>query len=871
MSRTFTLLLIFSSLATFGQTVITGKITDAIQGEPLGGAHVMIEGKVSGTISDLDGNFMLKTSTPVPFNIIVSMIGYEDKKITIESGSMKLDVALNESILIADEIVVAASRVEESILQSSVSVERIGILSIRETSSDNFYTSLASIKGVDVNTQSLLFRLPNARGFNGNTNFRFNQLIDGIDNSPPGLNFAAGNIFGLNQLDVESMEMIVGASSALYGPGGMNGTLLMTSKNPFEYQGLSAQVQTGLLNVGAPEASPTPMVDANLRYAKAFNDKFAFKISVGYLQAIDWHASDKRNKNDFSDTNYDHYTNPGYDGVNVYGDEVVVPVNMKDFDQDIAEGVAGQSFQPGTPEFDNEVERVKALVPDQLITRTGYPEKDLVNYDTYNLRAGASLNYRVNENLELSLQGNFAAGTSVYTAQSRFALQNFKAFTSKLELKGSNFFARVWILTENAGDTYDAGNSASQLNERWKPSTDWYTEYISAFTQSYIFPGGSTLDNAHRFSREVADNRTREGQVLIPGKVSRPLPGTPEFNSIWDELTGNPRTEGGGLVVDKSAMYHAEGMYDFSKFFKRLSLQVGVSERVYNLNTLGTIFIDTPGNPIIQYQFGAYAQASQPFFSERLRLTLSARWDDNSSFKGNFTPRFSAVYSLDKSKTHNVRASVQSAFRFPATSDQWLNFSLGELDINGRQFQFNVIGGNREVQDIYGLHDGPVFALSGNNPFIGVPETEPYLIPEFRSETVSAFEIGYKGMYFQNRLFLDAYFYHNTYDGFHAKQALVQNPGGINESRFITTVSTNQPVSTYGWAVGANWSLPKGFLLNGNISNNSLSASNTIQPGFQTRFNTPEYRINVSLGNYHLTDRFGFNVTWHWQDDLLCE
>ena len=56
------------------------------------------------------------------------------------------------------------------------------------------------------------------------------SFVDGMDNQAPGLNFSVGAIIGLSELDVDNLELLSGASSALYGPGGMNGTLLMTSK-----------------------------------------------------------------------------------------------------------------------------------------------------------------------------------------------------------------------------------------------------------------------------------------------------------------------------------------------------------------------------------------------------------------------------------------------------------------------------------------------------------------------------------------------------------------------------------------------------------------------------------------------------------------
>ena len=875
MPRSFLLfpLLIFSLSSTaFGQLLISGTITDKQSGEPLAGVNIKVKDRMIGTVSDTQGAFRLETDLAPPIVLQISMIGYQTQYITVETSISDLKIAMAEQVYLGQEIVVSASRVEENVLQAGVSVEKMDIREVNSTAAPNFYDALANLKGVDMNTHSLLFKFPNARGFNGEANFRFNQLVDGIDNAPPGLSFAAGNIFGISQLDVESVEMIIGASSALYGPGGMNGTMLITSKNPFDYPGLTASVQTAMMNVGSPLNGPTPMVDANLRYARSFHNKFAFKIVAGYLQAKDWAATDYRNRLAMDDPNTDPYYNPGYDGVNVYGDDVIVPVNLQDYASDIADGVARtQGLVPGTPAYDAEVQRVIGLIPDQLITRTGYKEGDIYDYDTYNLKGRATLNYRINNDLELELLGGYARGSSIYTAQNRFALKDFEAYMGKLELRNPHYFVRLWTVKENAGKTYDMGGTMLKFNEMWKSSEDWYSDFIQSFVQNYIYPGGKPLDLSYYFARIAADNRLPDGLIQNPALPARPLPGTPEFDSIWQPLISTPVNEGGGLVIDHSSMVHAEGMYDFSYLFTATKLQVGLSHRIYRLNTNGTIFFDKPGEPIIQNQFGAYAQLIQPFFNERLNVTLSGRYDKNQYFDGRFTPRMSLVLALNKDKTHNLRASSQTAFRFPATSDQWTNLALGQMDINGRQFSFQVIGGNRVVQEAYGLLDQPVFALSGNNPFTGVPESEPYQLPVFRPETVTALEIGYKGLFLSKMLYFDTYFFHNTYNNFHAKQALVQNPGTNNESRYITTVSSANPVATYGWAVGLDLMLPGGYIVRSNLVNNTIDVGQNNAAGFQARFNTPPYKLNIGLRNYHLLNNVGFSIDWRWQEAFNWE
>ncbi len=862
---------LLTTIIAYAQVEISGNIKDKITQLPLAGVNIKIKNKLVGTVSKPNGQFTFTTRETIPVELLISMVGYQTQTIKVERAINNLAIIMVEGVYFGEEVVILASRVQENILQSSLSVEKMDIREINSTGAPNFYDALANIKGVDMNTHSLLFKFPNSRGFNGETNYRFNQFLDGIDNAPPGLSFSAGNINGLPQIDVESVEMIMGASSALYGPGGMNGTMLITSKNPFEYPGMSASVQLGMMNLGTTNGA-TPMLDANLRYAKSFNSKFALKVVLGYLKAQDWAATDYRNRLDIESTNIDQYRFPGYDGVNAYGDDVIVPVNLSDFAPEIADGVAqSQGLVPGTPAYDAEVQRITNLVPNQLVTRTGYKEEDIYDYDTYNFRTRLSLNYRINSDLELELQGSYTKGNSIYTAQTRFALNEFAAYNSKIELKSSDFFIRTWIVQEEAGNTYNVGGAALQFNEAWKSSEDWYTDFIASFVASNIYPGGTPATAAYYLARVFADNRDPNGNIQNPLLVARPLAGTPEFDQLWQPIISKPVSEGGGLVVDRSKMYQFEGMYDFSKHFKKTKLQVGASHRIYDINSNGTVFFDTPGNPIIQNQFGAYSQLIQPFLEDQLMLTLSGRYDKNSSFSGQFTPRMSLVYSIDKAKMHNVRASTQTAFRFPATPDQWVDLSLGQMNINGRQFAFRVIGGNKEVHDAYNITNQNVFALSGNNPFIGVPENEPYQIPVFKPETVTALEIGYKGLYLDKALFVDTYFFHNTYNNFHAKQALAQNPGTVNENRYITTISAESQVVTYGWSIGADLKVAGGYLIKGNLMNNSIDLGANDGAGFQSRFNTPPYKVNIGLSNYHVINNIGFSVSWRWQDTFDWE
>src|SRR5690606_14970118 len=114
------------------------------------------------------------------------------------------------------------------------------------TASVGFYDGLENLKEVDVNTNSVTFQSVNTRGFATFANTRFMQLVDGMDNSAPALNFPLGNLLGMIETDVQSVELLPGASSALYGANAFNGILFMTSKNPFDFPGISGYFKQGI-------------------------------------------------------------------------------------------------------------------------------------------------------------------------------------------------------------------------------------------------------------------------------------------------------------------------------------------------------------------------------------------------------------------------------------------------------------------------------------------------------------------------------------------------------------------------------------------------------------------------------------------------
>jgi len=328
--------------------------------------------------------------------------------------------------------VVSASRVSESLMKSPVTVEKLDMMSVRETPTLNAYDALSTMKGVDLQTSSLTFRVLNSRAFNNPTNTRMVQRIDGIDMQAPGLNFPVGALTGATDLDVESVELLAGAASALYGPNAFNGLINIYTRDPFKYTGLSASARLGMNHLDGKDTDPSPLYDVAVRYADTVGSRFAYKINLGYMQGTDWHASNAFNIADYTGLQNDPglgvypvgMGNPGYDAINRYGDEVAQVID-----------VPYSLFNPDSSE-------------QFLIARTGYEEADVADYDVYSFRGDASLHYKVNDDLELIANSRFAMGTTMYQSGTRLAISDFRYHVHKLEARSDRFFLRGYASFE---------------------------------------------------------------------------------------------------------------------------------------------------------------------------------------------------------------------------------------------------------------------------------------------------------------------------------------------------------------------------------------------------------------------------------------
>lgn len=861
--------LLFCGTWLVAQITIKGKVRDAEGGDDLIGASVTLVNGTGGALTNYDGEFNIKVDA-YPAILKISYTGYDAQEVEVRDAAQKIDIRLSTASIVMEEAIVVGQRIGDKQKAAPLTIENMDALAIKQTASSNFYNGLGNLKGVDLTTASLGFTIINTRGFNSTSPVRSLQIIDGVDNQAPGLNFSLGNFLGSSDLDVIKVDLIQGASSAFYGPNAFNGVISMETKNPFAHRGLAASVKYGSRD----------MAEAAVRWAEGFKNKngdlaSSLKLNLFYLRANDWVA----NNEDPVEGSESGIGNPGrWDAVNIYGDEYF---SLNDFSDpaNLSQSSAGLN----------------------VFHRTGYRESDLVDYDTRNFKAGAAYHIRTRpsrefDSPELIFASNFGTGTTVYQGDNRFSLRGIKFWQNRIEFrKKDKYFFRVYSTNEDAGRSYDPYFTALRLQREVKSDENWslnYNDYWGDFiypqmkAQGYpqniiflpeppfvIFDTTSSLQWLREHQPELAgwhalaEEYANRQDPLVSSTKPFLAPGTPEFQEAFDRITSAKSTEGGTRFYDKSALYHAHGEYKFAPKWTD-EVRVGANSRLYAPRSEGTIFKDTAGVPAIRnFEFGLYAGLEKKFFDDKLITNLSARVDKNQNFNLVYTPAASLVW-IPKINNY-LRFSFSSAVRNPTLTDQYLNLNVGRATLLGN--------------------------LDGFNDLITVESFRNYLdrldtsalrrfdAPPIQPEKVKTFEVGYRTTLFKN-LYVDAGYYYSFYNDFIGYNIGIYSdfdPTTLfpqNTRAYRVAANSTQEVTTQGLAIGMNYYFARFYQLAGNYSWNKLNKAFPDDPIIPA-FNTPEHKYNVSISGRDVPinlgfvklKKTGFNLTYKWIQGFTFE
>jgi iron complex outermembrane receptor protein len=850
----------------FGQTTIKGKAVDEMNKEPLFRATILVKGHNDSAITDIDGNFELKTNQEFPFYIQVRYVGYEPQEIELTEVSDDLVIKLSENSTNLKIVDVVAPKKSDKQKANPLSVGTWNLNDIKNTASVNPYEGMKGMPGVDSNKAGMGYTIINTRGFNSTSPVRTLQIIDGVDNQAPGLNFSLGNFLGNSELDLLKIDLISGASSPFYGPNAFNGVISMETKNPFIHKGLSAIVKAGDRN----------LKETAFRYANSFRNKdslevAAFKLNFAYMQADDWVAD---NYEAVYDTRTDE-TNPGrWDAVNIYGDEY----------QPINDGGSPLSWtSPGLG----------------IYHRVGYKEEDLVDYDTKNIKANIAFHFRTKPDStfnspEIIFSSNFGSGTTVYQGDNRFSLKDILFFQNRLEFrKRSKFFIRAYATHEDAGRSYDPYFTALKLQENAKDNRTWGLNYsgywrgnvvermyAEGYPKVYLDPSipGLNLDTIAALAwldqnqGLLADWHTETANAtnLQSENTTQDFfePGTDRFNDEFNRITSanSNAEEKGTRFYDKSALYHLHGEYIFDSVSIFDQIIVGANGRIYKPNSKGTIFYDTAGITITNREFGAYLGLEKAFFDNKLRASATIRIDKNENFNLVATPAASLVWKLKEN--NYFRLSFSSAIRNPTLSDQYLNLNVGPATLSG-----NLNG----VDSLITPESLRIYRNTLSKDSLVYFSLDP-----IQPEKVKTFELGYRTTLF-NSLYLDAGYYFNIYDDFIGYRVGVDLPfiNGIpqwhNAEAYRYSANSKNQVTTQGFTVGLNYYFSKLYQLSGNYSWNKLNTK--VDDSIIPAFNTPEHKFNLGFSGRDIDipienitiSGFGFNVNYKWIEGFLFE
>jgi outer membrane receptor protein involved in Fe transport len=628
-----------------------------------------------------------------------------------------------DSILLHELVVVSASRTAERFMRSPVSIDVLDSRSIRLSAQPSYYDAIENLKGVQLLTPSLGFKVYNTRGFANPTNVRFVQLVDGRDNQAPHIGAPIAAALAPSDLDIQRVELIPGTASALYGMNALNG--------------LSISQKMGVNHVATLGTLPQVFSETSLRYAARLGTSWAYKINLTYQHGYDWIATDATDlaPNLNASLGLSGLNNPAADPVNSYGNETANRRTLS---------LGGRNY---------------------VVARTGYYEQQVTDYRLRNLTGSVALHYRPTRTTELAYVYQGSSLDNVYQRTNRFRLAGYRLDQHSLTYTAPSVQLRVYHTRENTGQSYNIRSMAENIDRSFKSDNQWFADFSQQFRASVA--AGTSVSDALQAARTRAD-------------AGRPLPGTEAFEATRTRLADINNWDVGAALRVRAWLCQIEPTQRLWAGFRQrthIDLLAGFDYRTYVLYPDGNYFINPvePDQNLTYTKVGGFVQASRPFFGDRLKLTGSVRVDKNSYFAARLNPRVAVVYS--PTEAHNLRASFQNGYRFPSLFEAFSNVNSGGVRrvggiplLAGDLFERSYFRTSIDVfqaainADVNTNRLTMQQAIEKNKGLLR-PNTYTYLKPE----AVNTLEVGYKGLLANQRLFVDADIYYSVYRNFMAQ------------------------------------------------------------------------------------------------------
>ncbi|MDP4687248.1 MAG: TonB-dependent receptor, partial [Salibacteraceae bacterium] len=532
-----------------------------------------------------------------------------------------------------------------------------------------------------------------------------------------------------------------------------------------------------------------------------------------------------------------------------------------------------------------------------------FRETDLADYNTNNLKANLGFYYKLTDSVEVSYNINYSTGTTVYQGDNRYSLKGIQFLQNKVQIgKEGKWFVRAYATHEDAGQSYDLVTTGIRLGEATKDSDDWFTRYRATWrSRDYAvklrqfdgYPNTSDFESdelwAEAFDQLVVQYKDKiaawkqEIQTNLEDdtRAGQPnyVPGTPQYDSAFTDITSRKFTENGSLFFDRSALYHVQGEYQFK--IDKFKFVVGANGRLYTPNSQGTIFQDTltfkrelidsvmtitdsSYATVRNMEFGAYMGVSRSFIKNKLQTNFTLRVDKNQNFNFLLSPALSAVYSPNIN--HTFRSTFSSAIRNPTLADQYLYYNVGRAILLGN------LNGYDSLLTVPSIIDYLAELDAGKLDYFSVDPIRP--------ERVRTIEGGYRGI-FKEKVYVDITAYKSWYTDFIGYLIGVESGFDnllglpINPQVYRVAANATSTVKTQGVTIGFNYFYAKKHALNGNYSYNELTSGedDPIIPAF----NTPKNKFNIGISGRDIITpflsfgRWGYSINYRWVQGFTFE
>ena len=881
------------------QTTIKGSVVDEETNQPLPGVNIVVKGTYTGVSADFDGNFTITTDEALPITLEVSYLGFGTKMIEVTSADSAMNISLVPGSDSLDEIVVAASRFAQRIFESPITVEKFSAKQIQQTPSADFFNGLENIKGIQLQQGGLFLNQVVTRGFATVYNEGFVTLVDMMNNMSPLFGFAMGNLIGLNELDVQSVEVIPGPASALYGADAYKGIMFLNSKNPFEHEGISAYYRTGVTEQEV--AGQNSFTDIGVRLATKLGDKWAVKASLNHKKGTELMPADYSHQAIPGGEVNPSYskTAPDYNGLNIYGERLFPSSNTWGL-VGLLNPAAGALAAAAPNYFDD-------------VMSTGYQDQDLISNVAENSKGMFAVHFRPDEKTEISLTSLVGRGDSPLQGFGRYSMRNIQIEQHKLQIDRGRLNLRAYYTREQDGDSYQlsaaGGLIANSPNSNiadlsaiglgtFNGYQGWFVNYnltymgalaaasgltpdlagVGAFVQNVVAPhimtGGTDINQifaagggtgaAHNLARAAAN----AGMIQA---------GTAAFETALNSFTSKNlpvvQADPGAGIFDDTKTYNYELNYDLSGLTGNVDFLVGGSVRKTELNSKGTIYSDQDG-PIEYTEMGAYVQGIKKIFNDKVNLTGSLRVDKHEFFDANLTPRIAALINVNENQ--NFRLSFQTGFRNPTNQDQYIGLFAGDVTLLGSSPD-NITRYNGAVA----LSNGSPFQFTGDYVFNNSYNEDGTAanLKHVTAEKITSFDIGYRfkkpGFTFDISAYLSDY---SDKIGSTDVYTPAIYPGGGTLATYRSTghfaiyqvdSNSDEEMKTYGVSAEMIKALSKNFIFNVIYDYNKLDFTPTSGSNFEAAFNTPEHNLKAGLvGNFN---KLSFNLSSRYTSEYYYE